>query len=75
MGGCAHCPYGSYDKLSDICDGCRNDPDTGWGGFTDHYLGRHFESERARDTYIERYGDEYRYDAHDLYEPWEESCY
>lgn len=38
---CSDCPYsvgGSRDPLSDICDGCTEDPDTGWGGFTDHSI-------------------------------------
>lgn len=41
---CKNCPsssWGMRDSLSDICDGCREDPDTGWGGFTDHSLGKH----------------------------------
>jgi len=48
---CKGCQYGSYDPCSDICDGCRSDPDTGWGGFTDHMLGKHFNSEEERDKY------------------------
>lgn len=59
--GCQGCQYGSYDPLSDICDGCRSDPDTGWGGFTDHMLGKHFDSEEERDVYerdLEDYEDD-----------------
>ena len=36
---CADCQYsygGMPNALSDICDSCRHDPNTGWGGFTDH---------------------------------------
>lgn len=33
---CDTCEYGPYDSLSDICDNCTHDPDTGWFGFTDH---------------------------------------
>lgn len=59
MANCSSCPYGSsYDRMSSICDSCRYDPDVGWGGFTDHYLGKHFNNERERDDYISRYGDE-----------------
>lgn len=35
---CGNCPYGGYDPCSDYCDACRHDPDTGWGGETDHSL-------------------------------------
>lgn len=48
------CPCGentSPDPSCDMCDGWQNDPDTGWGGFTDHYLGKHFDSEKERDEY------------------------
>lgn len=36
---CSDCEYscaGGPNALSDICDGCQHDPDTGWGGYTDH---------------------------------------
>lgn len=48
---CKNCPYsttGEPDSLSDWCDECRNDPDTGWGGFTDHSVGKHFMTETER---------------------------
>ena len=49
---CKGCQYGSSpDPMSDICDGCRHDPDTGWGGFTDHSIGKHFNSEEEADAY------------------------
>ncbi len=35
---CGSCPHGGYDPCSDYCDACRHDPDTGWGGETDHSL-------------------------------------
>lgn len=41
------CPCGANttpDPLCDMCDGWQNDPDTGWGGYTNHYLGKHFDS-------------------------------
>lgn len=55
---CKNCPYsfaGSYDALSDWCDECRNDPDTGWGGFTDHSVGKHFMTETERQEYYEKH--------------------
>jgi len=58
---CSSCPYssgGSRNSLSDICDGCRNDPDTGWGGFTDHSLGNHFNSDDEREEYLRNFMDE-----------------
>lgn len=52
---CKGCPYNDFgigpDPMSDICDGCRNDPDTGWGGFTDHSIGKHFDSIEEADDY------------------------
>lgn len=46
MSNCKNCQYGpSMDPMSDICDGCRSDADTGWGGFTDHSIGVHFNSD------------------------------
>ena len=51
------CPCGARttpDPSCDMCDGWQNDPDTGWGGFTDNYLGKHFNSERERSEYISK---------------------
>lgn len=53
------CPCGSNtspDPSCDMCDGWTNNPDTGWGGFTDHYIGTHFDSEEERDEYIKKNG-------------------
>lgn len=53
---------GPYDGLSDICDGCMCDPDTGWGGFTDHRAGRHFNNDDERDEWYSNHSiddDEY----------------
>jgi len=39
MSKCSKCPSsanGQRDGLSDYCDSCCNDPDVGWGGYTDH---------------------------------------
>lgn len=56
MPNCSNCPWNeSYSNSSDICDSCQNDSDTGWGGFTDHRLGRHFYSNEERNDYCERY--------------------
>lgn len=52
---CPHSSFGSRDPLSDICDGCTSDPDTGWGGFTDHSINRHFNS---TSDYNNRYYDD-----------------
>ena len=52
---CNQCPWGeTYSNESDICDHCQNDPDTGWGGFTDHRLGKHFYSTEERARYEAR---------------------
>ena len=59
MSRCNACPYGGYDKLSDICDGCRNEPHTGWGGFRDNKIGRDFRNEQERDRFVATYGDDY----------------
>jgi len=53
--------------VSNICDGCRNDGDTGWGGFTDHSLGKHFYSEEERDEYIKTHEIDYDEDEDDGY--------
>lgn len=45
------CPCGertSPDPSCDMCDGFRHDPDTGWGGFTDHFTGKHYNSEEEQ---------------------------
>ena len=34
--GCKESCCGSPNALSDICDECQSDPNTGWGGSTDH---------------------------------------
>lgn len=63
---CKNCKYsydGHRDALSDICDNCVCDPDTGWGGFTDHSIGKHFNS----DEEAKRYYDRHRYDDDDYY--------
>lgn len=36
---CKGCPQsccGEPTPCSDYCDDCQNDPNTGWGGYTDH---------------------------------------
>lgn len=57
MSKCQTCPYsfgGNYDPLSDWCDECTHDPDTGWGGFTDHRVGQHFNNEVERQAYYDK---------------------
>lgn len=54
MSRCQDCSYGSSpDPMSAVCDGCRNDADTGWGGFTDHSIGKHFNSDEEANEYYE----------------------
>lgn len=63
---CKNCKYsygGHRDAESDICDNCVCDPDTRWGGFTDHSIGKHFNS----DEEAKRYYDRHRYDDDDYY--------
>lgn len=58
MPNCKNCPWGeTYSNESNICDHCQNDPDTGWGGFTDHRLGRHFYTVEERTKYEREYAD------------------
>ena len=61
MSRCSSCEYATFgrkDPLSDMCDDCQNDGDTGWGGFTDHSLGIHFNSEQEREDYLRFLDDE-----------------
>lgn len=63
---CKNCKYsygGHRDAESDICDNCVCDPDTGWGGFTDHSIGKHFNS----DEEAKRYYNRHRYDDDEYY--------
>ena len=64
MRNCSNCPYGPhYDALSDYCDGCTHDSDTGWGGFTDHSIkdndsnSKHFNTEEEQQAYYKYYND------------------
>lgn len=56
-----NCGYGctSYNPSCDACDGYTNDPDTGWGGFTDHSIGKHFYSEQERQEWVKEHGDDH----------------
>ena len=62
---CEYATFGAMDPMSDICDSCQNDPDTGWGGFTDHSIGKHFNSEEERDEYLRNHSDDYEDDEMD----------
>lgn len=67
---CKNCKYsfgGFRDALSDVCDNCTHDPDTGWVGFTDHSIGKHFNSDKEAEEYYKshRYEDEDDYDEDD----------
>ena len=61
---CKNCEYGGYNPCSDICDSCTHDPETGWMGFTDHRVGKHFDNEEEQSDYYEKYFDE-EYDDED----------
>lgn len=54
---CSECEHRLF-KGGDICDGCKFDPDTGWGGFTDHSIGKHFNSDEERDKWYEEHKEE-----------------
>lgn len=56
MSNCKTCPYsfgGNYDSSSDWCDECMCDADTGWGGFTDHRVGKHFDNDEEQQAYYD----------------------
>lgn len=56
MSNCKTCPYsfgGNYDPSSDWCDECMCDADTGWGGFTDHRVGKHFNNDEEQQAYYD----------------------
>lgn len=55
---CDKCSYGPRSPLSDVCDGCTNDPDTGWGGFIDHCVDKHFTSEEEQQKYYDSMDEE-----------------
>lgn len=63
MSNCSRCLHRGYDALSDFCDGCTHDSDTGWGGFYDHRVDRHFNSTGEQQKYYEREGDDAGYDT------------
>lgn len=63
---CKTCKYsccGESNPCSDICDDCQSDPDTGWGGFTDHsYIDEngspvHFNSEQEAKAFYKCWRD------------------
>lgn len=63
MTNCSNClssSYGGRDSDSDFCDACTHDPDTGLGGFTDHSINMHFNSEAEAEAYYNshRYEDD-----------------
>lgn len=57
---CPHAVCGEPNGLSDWCDECQEDPDTGFGGFTDHSYkdeyeyGVHFNSQEEADSFYGR---------------------
>jgi len=53
---CGKCPYGpSYNPLSDWCDECMEDPNTGFGGFYDHRVGKGFMTKDEQREYYEKH--------------------
>lgn len=66
------CAWGhdTYHSDCDACDSHANDPDVGWGGFTDHFLKKHFSSEEEREEYIRSLKD--RTDEYDEYDEYDE---
>lgn len=52
---CSNCPYGPYSVLSDACDNCKYDSDTGFFGFYDHRVERHFNNEEEQQNYYSTY--------------------
>lgn len=65
---CRNCPHsycGHRDSLSDICDGCTSDPDTGWGGFTDHSMNKHYNSDEEANKHRYYGEDDVYYDEDD----------
>lgn len=62
MSRCDNCKY-FYSVLSDICDGCRYEPNVGFFGYTDGATGRHYKNEQEERDYL-------RFHNYDYYEPW-----
>jgi hypothetical protein len=52
---CKHSSCGAPDPCCDICDECRHDGDTGWCGFTDHSVGKHFYTEDEQKNYYKNH--------------------
>ena len=50
---CGECIYGPYDASSDWCESCTHDPETGWGGFTDHSIGMYFMSDEEQERFYQ----------------------
>lgn len=47
--------WSTNDKIPRCDDESTHDPDTGWGGFTDHRAKKHFRDEAEQDVwYAER---------------------
>ena len=53
---CSKCPNGpNYNPLSDWCDGCMEDPNTGFGGFYDHRVGKEFMTKDEQKEYYKKH--------------------
>lgn len=53
------CGWGHTTPVGDCdaCDSWTHDPNTGWFGFTDHYLGMSFNNQEEKDEYIKKNGN------------------
>lgn len=69
MSKCKNCSYGGYDLLSDICDGCRSEPDVGWGGYTDNAINKHYNGEYEELDFYARTNYDY-YDPYSIPDNW-----
>jgi len=38
----------------DMCDGLKHDPNTGWGGFMDHFAGKQFDSVEEQEEHYRK---------------------
>ena len=58
MRNCSDCPNRPRSAFSDVCDSCTSDPDTGWGGFTDHSVNKHFNTDLEQQEFYMKLCDE-----------------
>ena len=59
------CPCGERttpDPCCDMCDGWSEDPDTGWGGYTNNFTGKHYSYKEEEFLELENDEDVYEMD-------------